>query len=147
MFKDDHALAPVDSGPADWGWSGRVPDLHHLPPFVNHQQITNHLSFQQHSGFERLSCFVFIYIQASLAGFPQRSFVFRDIPASFRQLEMVLFLLPPQRATSCLSYGEPIRGLFVPLGAFSEVGWGGQKHCSIVFLAGRDLQHSPNILF
>jgi hypothetical protein len=41
----------------------------------------NHLSFQQHSRLKRLSAFVFIHIPALAPSFPQRSFVFIDIPA------------------------------------------------------------------
>jgi hypothetical protein len=45
----------------------------------------NYLYFQQHSRVMRLSAFVFIDIPASPAGFPQRSFVFIEIPGSFVQ--------------------------------------------------------------
>jgi hypothetical protein len=50
---------------------------YHLP--------TNTLPFQQIFRFKKLSTFVFIDIPASAPSFPQRSFVFNNIPASFRQ--------------------------------------------------------------
>jgi hypothetical protein len=41
----------------------------------------NNLSFQQHSRLIGLSTFLFTNIPASRPGFPQRSFVFNNIPA------------------------------------------------------------------
>jgi hypothetical protein len=89
------------------GESKATDDAAFAPPWVPHQQIANrrkvfrlvptcrlsattshlcnHLCFQEHSCFKRLSTFFFIDIPASLPGSPSRSFVFIDIPASFRQ--------------------------------------------------------------
>jgi hypothetical protein len=63
----------------------RLESLAFQPPPVNN------LSFQQHSGYTRLSTCVFMYIPASSASFQQRSFVFIEIPASFRQKENSFF--------------------------------------------------------
>lgn len=57
----------------------------------------------------------------------------------------------PGKCTAlCLPCGGPTRGLFVPLRAFSGVGWGGQSHCRIVFPAGRELRvaetHNTSLL-
>jgi hypothetical protein len=57
------------------------------------------------------------------------------------------FLLPLQGPTSCLVRGETAGRLFVPLGTFAEVGWGGQQHCRMVFPAGHDLLPSINAQF
>jgi hypothetical protein len=51
-----------------------------------------------------------------------------------------------QGLTSCPVCGKTIDRLFLPLGAFSEVGWSGQQHCRMVFPAGRDLLHDLNLL-
>jgi hypothetical protein len=60
----------------------------HLPP-------TNYLWFQQHSRFGGLSAFVFIDIPASWPSFPQRSFVFNDIPALVvRFLKLLVLSFP-----------------------------------------------------
>jgi hypothetical protein len=54
------------------------------------------LCFQEHSRFQRLTTFVFYNIPASPPLFPQRSFVFMDIPALLRHfLESLGFLLSP----------------------------------------------------
>jgi hypothetical protein len=55
-----------------------LPDLR---PTIYHLPHTNYLSFQQHYRFRRVTTFVFYNIPASRASFPQRSFVFIDIPA------------------------------------------------------------------
>jgi len=58
----------------------------------------NHLSFQQHSRILRLSTFVFIHIQASPPSFPQRFFVFNNIPASFRQKRVLSEVHPTAKS-------------------------------------------------
>jgi hypothetical protein len=51
--------------------------------FSTHRPPANRLTFQQHSRLCALSAFVFLDIPASVAGFPQRPFVFNNIRASF----------------------------------------------------------------
>jgi hypothetical protein len=88
-FSNDQEVAllsnPLSSGSGDCQWSKGSPALRSLPPFGYNQPSINHLSFQLHSGFLRISTFIFMHIPASPASFPRRSFVFNDIPGSFVQ--------------------------------------------------------------
>ena len=65
---------------------GTTKDLSSFAPYPD----TNYLCFQQHSRFKRLSAFVFYHIPASSPPFPHRSFVFNNIPASFRHFLKLL---------------------------------------------------------
>jgi hypothetical protein len=62
----------------------------HLPP-------TNYHSFQRHSRFRGLSTCVFIDIPALSGPFPQRSFVFNNIRASFRHFRKLQVFSCPVR--------------------------------------------------
>jgi hypothetical protein len=88
-FSNDQEVAlplnPLSSESADCRWSEGSPALRYLPPLSYNQPSINHLSFQLHFGFGRISTFIFIHIPALPASFPQRSFVFIEIPASYVQ--------------------------------------------------------------
>jgi hypothetical protein len=66
--------------------------IHNSPFTTHHSQF---LYFQQHSRLQRLSTCVFIDIPASPSPFPQRSFVFKNIPAWFCHfLKLLVFPFP-----------------------------------------------------
>jgi hypothetical protein len=66
--------------------AGETPALRPLSPRdLTFMSPIDLLSFQRHSSYKQLSTCVFMHIPASFPTFPQRSFVFIDIPASFRQ--------------------------------------------------------------
>jgi hypothetical protein len=69
-----------------------------------------------------------------------------DIPALLVHFLKNSFLLSLRGPTSCLVHGETVDRLFVPLGTFAVVGWSGQQHCGMVFLAGRDFLHDFDLL-
>ena len=94
------ALSPptTHQTPDTWnlqpGTCSSSPTTYDVPPTVYHLPPTNHLYFQQHSHFQRLSTCFFIHIPASPPLFSQRSFVFNNIPALLRHFLKLLGFLP-----------------------------------------------------
>jgi hypothetical protein len=64
------------------------------------------LCFQRHSRFIGLSAFVFTHIPALPPSFPQRSFVFIDIPASSVHFLKLLRSSWHREAVTCCRFGE-----------------------------------------
>jgi len=81
----------------------------------------NSFSFQQHSRIIGLSTFIFRNIPASRASFPQRSFVFNNIPAPFVQ-KRILSELPPTVKSLWLTEDACQQIIFPDAGDFSSPG-------------------------